>query len=67
MPGFGCVMQRTTVSLSAWRAVRVSSSVNRIPATSVSIVSNGVRCSAGASGLGSNVSMWDTPALLEDH
>ena len=61
IPGVGCVMQRTTLSLSATFAVRLSSSVNCIPGTTVEIVLNGLRCSVVASGFGSKVSMCDTP------
>ena len=61
IPGVGWCMQRTTASLSATFAVFASSSVNRRPGTTVSIGLNGLRCSATASGLGSKVSICDTP------
>ena len=61
IPAVGCVMHRTTVSLLATLAVFESSSVNCIPGTTVEIVLNGLRCSLGASGLGSHVSVWLMP------
>ncbi len=53
--------ERMTASLSACRAVRGNSSLKRMPGTFVLIGLNGPRISAGASGLGSNVSCCGGP------
>src|SRR5262249_60609372 len=53
--------ERITVSLSRIAACRGRCSQRRTPGTLVGIVPNGPRTSAGASGLGSHVSMWLGP------
>src|SRR5689334_13096328 len=53
--------ERITVSLSMIAACRGRCSQKRTPGTLVPIVPNGPRTSAGASGLGSHMSMWLGP------
>src|SRR4051794_33981760 len=57
---------RTTASLSAIRACIGKSSQKAIPGTAVLIGRNGPRISAGASGLGSNVSNWLGPPHIQN-
>ena len=60
-PAFAWCIERTTASLSARWAVFASSSVNCIPGTRVEIGLYGLRSSLIWRGLGSQVSMCDSP------
>ena len=56
--GYGCVTERSTVTLSITLARWGSPSQTSMPGTFERIDPSSPRISAGASGLGSNVSSW---------
>src|SRR6516162_9175832 len=54
-------MTRSSASRSVWRARRGRCSLTRTPGVRVAMAANSPRYSAGASGLGSQVSCWAGP------